>query len=55
MGPVFQTKLSPTAYLTLETGAALLRRFDIDADDANVANLDLGSDVEFKLGLEVRI
>jgi len=54
VGPVVQTALSRSAYLTLESGAALFRRFDIESRNERVADLDLGSGVEVRLGLEIR-
>ena len=53
--PVLVTALSKSAYLILEGGAALFRRFDIDAMDENVADLDLVDGIEFKLGLEIHM
>ncbi len=53
IGPVVQAALSHSTFLTLESGAALVRRFDIESGGQEF-DLDLTNDVEFRVGLEVR-
>jgi len=55
VGPMVEAALSQSAFLTLEGGVALFRRFDIDDGDQGISDLDLSDGPELKLGLEIRI